>query len=313
MRIFFYIFFLLTLMGCSNEGGTPTPETSPVENRPLKLLGYEPLDLETLVKNRDGKFLSTGISNSRLIYRLALEGHCDISIGFASYASGIPYKHLNAAKSWLSTEDAVETVYVVNWGFEGETTLCASVPNAAQRKSIIRSLNKAVNKQGEPERGTYSQAADVTTLSTLIGEADILQSPKFQYIIDKDRWPIEESYCHMKVHIADSFAPLNTKLTKFMREWLIKREDVTHIHGIEREYYQGTSYGYLCASGPPTQDAMLELMRDFKKAILIEFPNTKRFPTTYIRNPPQKGEDYDMRWTCRLLKKEMRDEYGCKY
>ena len=107
------------------------------------------------------------------------------------------------------------------------------------------------------------------------------------------------------MNVSDFSAPLNREYAVFVREWLIDREDVKHIYGIERDdhKYMAVSYASLCASGPMTINERVDLMRDLKVTLLSKYPETKRFSNIRVQRPDGSSLR-DEKWTCELLGKK---------
>ena len=263
------------------------------------------LNIDDIAEEVDGKFIKLGKKNPIFVSRFIKDGGCNVLVEFTSYASGIPVSHALAARAWLSKSEDVEKVYVIHWGFEGETSLCAVVQDENKRDSVVRDLNKVIRKEGKPRSGSFRQARILMPYPPPIAESDITQSLKYKHIEKGNLGNTFQPNCELVVNLSAYSAPLNREYAVFVREWLINREDVKHIYGIERsdDKRRAQSYASLCANGSMATNERIELMRDLKGALLIQYPETKRFSNIRVRKPNGRSLQ-DEKWTCELLGKK---------
>jgi len=218
-----------------------------------------------------GKFITVEDEYRYNRSKLVLDGKCQITMDFMSYSSGIPVKHALAAKKWLTNSPDVETVYVVHWGFEGETSYCAAVPDESRRKTVAKNLNRAVQKLGRVTNGYYGKAVIGKAFPKGISEKDILQSDKFIRLTplsNELRQVTRDGKCNLKSNLATYKEPLNQPRGVSIREWMIRHENITQVYGIERSAHNKLStvvYASLCANIPEAHERgkVLNELRDF--------------------------------------------------
>ena len=260
------------------------------------------INIDNIDQEVDGKFITLGRKSPILVSRFIMDGGCDVLVEFISYAGGIPVSHYLSARAWLKDSDDIEKIYVIHWGLEGETSLCAVVPDENKQKAVVKDLNRVIRKEGKPRNGNYREARIVIPYPPPISESDIVQSQKYRRIEKGAGGSTFKPNCELTVSVSDYNAPLNREYAVFIREWLIARDDVFYIYGVEGgvNKRKTQSYAYLCASGSMALDERIVLMRDLKSALLLQYPETKRFSNIRVQTTNGRSKS-DEKWTCELL------------